>query len=84
MFSPINIRTMTQSEGAPFIDPCTTVRKWNHDDEGGETHVIYRGWAICPLWFLQRWGALAVTFKKREHVYRDNTGSQEVFHADAG
>lgn len=69
MFSPISIRVMNQGVGAPFIDPCTTVRKFTHDDGSGETHVIYKGWSICPLWFVGRWRAVAVTFKKRIHVF---------------
>ncbi|MGB0928876.1 MAG: hypothetical protein ACPGVA_16810 [Pikeienuella sp.] len=78
MFLPINIRCMCQAQGAPFFDQCTTVRKFTHDDGSGETHVIYRGWAICPFGFVGRWGAVAVTVKKRVHIYRSHEADIEV------
>lgn len=77
MFMPINIRLMEQGVGAPFADQCTTVRKFTHDDGGGETHVIYRGWSICPLWFLERWGSVAFTVKKGVHIYRNDVTAVE-------
>lgn len=78
MFLPIDIRRMTQGAGAPFLDPCTTVRKFTHDDGSGETHVIYTGWAICPLWFAERWSAWAFTFKSRVHTYRNDVLETEI------
>lgn len=68
MFSPINIRRINQGVGAPLIDPCTTVRKFTHDDGSGSTHVTYKGWAICPLWFVGCWFAIAITFRQSAHT----------------
>ena len=69
MFMPINIRLHDQGIGAPMFDPCTTVRKFNRDDGAGSVHVIYRGWSICPLWFLNKTGAIAITRKVGTHFY---------------
>ena len=69
MFSPINVRLHSQGQGAPLIDQCTTVRKFDRDDGTGSIHVTYRGWSICPLWFLNRTGAIAVTRKVQTHFY---------------
>lgn len=69
MFSPINIRRMRQGAGAPLIDPCTTVRKFIHDDGSGETHVIYKGYAIFPWWFDGRYLAIAITFKNSVNTF---------------
>lgn len=69
MFAPINVRLHDQGAGAPMFDPCTTVRKFDRDDGAGSIHVIYRGWSICPLWFLNRTGAIAITRKVKTHFY---------------
>lgn len=71
MFAPINIRVMQQGQGCPLIDHCTTTRKFTHDEGTGETHAIYNGFAICPLWFKGSTWAVAVTVFKRTHVYGD-------------
>lgn len=69
MFAPIHVHLHTQGQGAPFADRCTTVRKFDRDDGSGTVDVIYRGWSICPLWFLNRLGAIAITRKVKTHFY---------------
>ena len=69
MFTPIHVRLHIQGQGAPLLDPCTTVRKFDRDDGTGSIHVTYRGWSICPLWFLNRLGAIAITRRVQTHFY---------------
>lgn len=84
MFSPINIRFFRQGDGAPIIDGCTTVRKFTHDDGGGETRVLYSGIAICPLGSIGSYRSIAITFRKRVHVHRhDNPAEKPVAEVEA-
>lgn len=82
MFAPINIRLHYQGDGAPLFDACTTVRKFERDDGSGSIHVVYRGWSICPLWFLNKTGAIAITRKVRTHFYMNEL--EDFVNADEG